>query len=150
MGYEILYHRFSVYDPEKKTLTPYIIHGSNNCTYGFSMNGRQKRERNLINVKDVTFKKIGLDEKYHTIQMYISNLYKQLKPDVDSGYWRRVPSTLQGFSGMFYNKIITKYQFDQYKSEGNDAENLDWFLGWCTKQKLFQDFEDIKCNIVGV
>lgn len=144
MGYEILYHRFSVYDHEKKTLTPYIIYGSNNCYY---VGG--KRERKLMNLQEVMEKYLDFDKKYHTCQMFISACHNQLKPDIESGYWRRVPKTLSGFSGMFYDKIISKENFDKRYIQG-EACFLDEYFQYAKRWGELIDLDDIRKDVINI
>jgi len=144
MGYEILYHRFSVYDPEKKTLTPYIIHGSNNCYYPGG-----KRERNLTNLQEVMEKYLDFDQKHHTCQMFITACFNQLKPDIETGYWRRVPKTLNGFSGMFYDKIISKENFDRHYNH-SDALFIDEYLQYAKRWGELIDFDEIRKDVINI
>ena len=82
--------------------------------------------------------------KYKTLNMYLSVFYDILKPDIESGYFTRIPITKKGFIKGFYNKIIDKQTFDAHINKYPDGEFLDEKLNLMTKYKQFLDFNTLE------
>ena len=147
MGYEILYHRFLVYDPDKKSLKPYIIYGSNNCYYY-----QGKRERNILDIEKTVNSDSStfLNPKYYTLYMYLDKFYNIIKPDINSGYFTRVPKTKKGFINGFFKKVIDIDTFKQFTNLGYNGNYLDQKLTVMTKHKQFLKYNTYtgECNYV--
>ena len=98
MSYELLYQRFLVKDGDK--LTPYFIHGSNNC---FEVSG--KRERDVSNL--FNWFKDYKDMPQNDLNKFLGILFDKISND-DSGFLKGIPKTKQGFISGFYKKTIDK------------------------------------------